>query len=697
MTEAKVRRERIGEVMLVAIDSPPVNALGRAVRACIAEALEAAEADPAVAAVVLAAEGRTFPAGADITEFGLPPAPPSLPDLCNRIESFPKPVVACLHGTALGGGFELALAAHWRLAAPGTRIGLPEVKLGLLPGAGGTVRTPRLAGAAAALDLMLSGRQVPAEEARGMGLIDAVVAEDPRGGAIAFAAELAARGLGVRPTREETGGLADAAGYLAAVAAARARVARSRVPSERRIVECVEAALLLPFEQALTLERDAFLDCMDTPESRALRHAFLAERRAAKVPELATGRARAVTRAGVVGGGTMGSGIAVALLDAGLPVVLAERDEAARAAAERRVAASYQRGVERGRITADEAAERRARLSTAADLGALSPCDLVIEAVVEDMEVKRDVLSRLDALLAPGAILASNTSYLDLDALAAATGRPGEVIGLHFFSPAQAMPLVEVVVGRATRPDTVATAFALARRLGKVAVRAGVTDGFIGNRVFSAYRAVAEFLLEDGAAVEEVDAAMRGAGFPLGPFEVQDLAGLDIGWARRKRLAPTRDPAARYVAIPDRLCEAGRFGQKTGRGYYLYPEGARQGVPDPEVAALVEGERARKGIVPRSFAAEEIRRRCLAAMANEGARLVGEGIALRPSDVDVVMLNGYGFPRHLGGPMRWADEAGLLLLRDDLRRWAAEDPFWTPAPLWDALIREGGSFSEMGA
>jgi 3-hydroxyacyl-CoA dehydrogenase len=306
------------------------------------------------------------------------------------------------------------------------------------------------------------------------------------------------------------------------------------------------------------------------------------------------------------------------------------------------------------------------------------------------------VFERLDGLLGRGAILASNTSYLDLDALAAATGRPGEVIGLHFFSPAQAMPLLEVVVGRATLPDTVATAFALARRLGKIAVRAGVTDGFIGNRVFSAYRAVAEFLIEDGAAVEDVDAAMREAGFPLGPFEVQDLAGLDIGWARRRRLAPTRDPAARYVAIPDRLCEAGRFGQKTGRGYYLYPEGARQGVPDPEVAALVAAERARKGIVPRSFGAEEIRRRCLAAMANEGARLVGEGIALRPSDVDVVMLNGYGFPRHLGGPMRWADETGLLLLRDDLRRWAAEDAFWTPAPLWDRLIREGGSFSEMG-
>lgn len=697
MTGGQVRRERAGEVLLIAIDSPPVNALGRAVRAGIAEALEAARTDPGIAAVVIAAEGRTFPAGADITEFGQPPAPPALPELCNLVEDFPKPVVACLHGTALGGGFELALAAHWRVAAPGTRIGLPEVKLGLLPGAGGTVRTPRLAGAAVALDLMLSGRQMPAEEARGAGLIDAVVTGDPRGGAIAFAAELGARGLGVRPTRGEGRGLADAAGFLAAVAAARARVAQSPVPSERRIVDCIEAALLLPFEQAQALERDAFLDCMDSPESRALRHAFLAERRAAKVPELAQGRAREVLRAGVVGGGTMGSGIAVALLDAGLPVVLAERDEAARAAAGRRVAASYERGVARGRITAAEAEERLARLATAADPAALAPCDLVIEAVVEDMEVKRDVLARLDRLLAPGAILASNTSYLDLDALAAATGRPGEVIGLHFFAPAQAMPLLEVVVGRATTPDTVATAFALARRLGKIAVRAGVADGFIGNRVFSAYRAVAEFLIEDGAAVEEVDAAMRGAGFPLGPFEVQDLAGLDIGWARRRRLAPTRDPALRYVAIPDRLCEAGRLGQKTGRGYYLYPDGARQGVPDPEVAAIVAGERARKGIVPRAFAAEEIRRRCLAAMANEGARLVDEGIALRPSDVDVVMLNGYAFPRHLGGPMRWADETGLLLLRDDLRRWAEADPFWRPAPLWDALIREGGSFSEMGA
>nr|MCU0911941.1 3-hydroxyacyl-CoA dehydrogenase [Paracoccaceae bacterium] len=441
--------------------------------------------------------------------------------------------------------------------------------------------------------------------------------------------------------------------------------------------------------------RDAFLDCLDTPEARALRHAFLAERRAGKVPELARGTARAVDRPGVVGGGTMGSGIAIALLDAGLPVILVERDEAARSAAEERIAASYARGTARRRITEEEAARRLARLETATDLATLAACDLVIEAVVEEMEVKHATFAALDRTLAPGAILASNTSYLDLDAIAGATARPEGVIGLHFFSPAQAMPLLEVVVGRATSADAVATGFALARRLGKIAVRAGVADGFIGNQVFSAYRLVAETLLEDGASVEGIDSAMRGAGFPLGPFQVQDLAGLDIGWARRKRLAATPDPGRRYVAIPDRLCEAGRFGQKTGAGYYRYPEGSREGVSDPEVAAVVEAERAAKGIVPRRIGADEIRRRCLAAMANEGARLVEEGVALRPSDVDVVMMNGYGFPRVLGGPMQWADETGLLLLRDDLRRWAEADPFWTPAPLWDRLVREGGSFGEM--
>ena len=693
----RVTRTDSGHVAVLTIEHPPVNALSHAVRSGLKHQVEACAGDPEVAAIVIIGGGSTFPAGADITEFGRPPEPPILPDLCNRIEAFPKPVVACLTGTALGGGFEVALAAHWRLAAEGARIGLPEVKLGLLPGAGGTLRTPRLAGAEAALNLMLSGRPVSAARAREMGLIDAVLADNPLTGAVAFAADLAERRTGPRPTREVRTGLADPRSYLGAVAAARARTTGSRVPSERRIVDCVEAALLLPVDQALALERDAFLDCLDTPEARALRHAFLAERRAGKVPELAQGTARAVARPGVVGGGTMGSGIAIALLDAGLPVLLAERDEAARAAAEERIAASYARGTARGRITEAEAAGRLARLETVTDLTALAPCDLVIEAVVEEMEVKRDTFAALDRALAPGAILASNTSYLDLDEIASATGRPGQVIGLHFFSPAQAMPLLEVVVGRATAADTVATGFALARRLGKVAVRAGVADGFIGNRVFSAYRLVAEMLLEDGASVADVDAAMRGAGFPLGPFQVQDLAGLDIGWARRKRLAATRNPARRYVAIPDRLCEAGRFGQKTGRGYYLYPEGSREGQPDPEVAAVIEAERAAKGIVPRRIGAEEIRRRCLAAMANEGARLIEEGVALRPSDVDVVMMNGYGFPRFLGGPMRWADEAGLLMVREDLRRWAADDPFWAPAALWDRRVRESGAFSEMEA
>ncbi len=686
------------------IDNPPVNVLGQALRAALAEAIAAAAADPGVRAVVISARGRSFPAGADITEFGKPPVPPRLPEVCNRIEACPKPVVAAMHGTALGGGLELALAAHYRVGLESLRIGFPEVTLGLVPGAGGTQRMPRIAGAAAALELMQSGQPVPARAAEAMGVIDLVV-PDPAPGeeaaaavrraAADFARGLLAEGLGPRPTSMRAEGFADPAAYAAAVAAARARPAPSHLPAAARIADCVEAALLLPFEAGLAFERAAFEDLMATEAAQGLRHAFLAERRAARVPELAAASPRRVEVVGIVGGGLMGAGIAAAALTAGLGVVLVERDEAALDKGLARIAEIKERAIEKGRLTSAGFEAEWARLIGTTEMAAMAGVDLAIEAVFEEFEVKAGVFRALDAVLRPGAVLATNTSYLDVDALAAVTGRPADVVGLHFFSPAHVMKLVEVVVGRATAPDAVATGFALARRMGKIAVRSGVTDGFIGNRILSAYRTATDFLLEDGATPYAIDAAMRAFGFPLGPYQVLDLAGLEISWARRKRLAPTRDPAARYVAVGDRLCERGWFGQKAGRGYYRYDRG-RTGEEDPEVLALIDAERAAKGIIPRAIAADEIRARALAAMVNEGARLLEEGIALRPSDIDVVMLHGYGFPRWRGGPMRWADHTGLRSLRRDLMTFAAAEPeFWTPAPLLLDLVGNGRSFADL--
>jgi 3-hydroxyacyl-CoA dehydrogenase len=709
MAEAAARVVRVSDedgLRFLEIDNPPVNALGQAVRAALDAAIAAAAADPAVRAVVLCAAGRTFPSGADITEFGKPPVPPLLPAVLDAVEACPKPVVAALHGTALGGGLELALAAHYRVGLDSLRLGFPEVTLGLVPGAGGTQRMPRIAGAAHALRLMQSGQPVAAREGEAMGLLDLVASDPGPGGDPAAAVRLAAaefargllsEGLGPRPTSARTEGLADPAAYVAAVAAARSQPVPAHLPAAGRVADCVEAALLLPFEAGLAFERAAFEDLVSTEAAQGLRHAFLAERRAARVPELATGRPRTVEVIGIVGGGLMGAGIAAAALSAGLGVVLVERDEASLDRGLARIAEIKERAVEKGRLSAEAFRDEWARLIGTTDMGAMAGVDLAVEAVFEDFEVKSGVFRTLDSVLRPGAILATNTSYLDVDALAAATSRPADVVGLHFFSPAHIMRLLEVVVGRATSADVVATAFALAKRMGKIAVRSGVTDGFIGNRILAAYRTATDFLLEDGATPYTIDAAMRSYGFPLGPYEVLDLAGLEISWARRKRLAAGRDPAARYVAIGDRLCERGWFGQKTGRGYYRYDQG-RKGAEDPEVLALIEAERAAKGIVPRAVGAAEIQARALAAMANEGARLLEEGIALRPSDIDVVLLHGYGFPRWRGGPMRAADHAGLLTIRRNLLTYAAAEPeFWAPAPLLLDLVKNGRTFADLDA
>jgi 3-hydroxyacyl-CoA dehydrogenase len=689
-----------GNVLVVSIDHPPVNALSVDVRQGLVEAIDAAQADPAVAAVLIVGAGRNFIAGADIREFGKPPLPPLLPTVCNRIEACTKPVVAALHGAALGGGLEIALAAHYRLAVRGAKLGLPEVQLGLLPGAGGTQRTPRLIGAAPALDLMLSGRHVRAEEALSLGLIDRLGGtDDVLGEGLAYARELLAAQAGVRPTRAAgalAGGEAEAS--RAAIEAARKETAaRSRgLFSPMKIIEAVEGALTLPFDEGLALERKLFVECLESPQRAGLVHAFFAEREVAKAPETKAATARAVATIGIVGGGTMGAGIAVAVLDAGLPVTMIERDDEALARGRGHIERVYDGLAAKGRIKPEAKAAALARFSGSTSYDALARVDLVIEAVFEDMAVKKAVFAELDRVCKPGAVLATNTSYLDIDEIANVTSRPTDVIGLHFFSPANVMKLLEIVVPARVSADVVATAFELAKALRKVPVRAGVCDGFIGNRLLAVYRTAADYLMEDGASPYQIDRAMREFGYPMGPYQVVDLAGGDIGWAARKRRAPTRDPRMRYVEIADRLCERGWFGQKTGRGFYLYEPGSRNGKPDPEVEAIVEAERLRVGVAARSFTDEEIVRRLMCAVINEAANVVREGIALRPLDVDVALIYGYGFPRYRGGPMKYADMLGLPNVLAELERLSQEDAFfWRPSPLIVELVARGADFSSL--
>ena len=695
--DSVVQRELHGRVLLVTIDNPPVNALSAKVRAGLLAAIEAADADSQVGAVVLAGRGRNFIAGADIREFGKPAVPPSLPEVCDAIESSEKPVIAAIAGAALGGGLEVAMSAHFRLAVPGAKLGLPEVALGLLPGSGGTQRLPRLIGAGMALDLMLSGRHIDPAKAKAAGLVDRVVeAGDVAAAGLSYANELLAAGTPIRRTRDAQG-LADREAAQAAIDAARSTAAKARgLLSPGKIVDAVQAALDLPFEQGMAKERELFIECLNSPQRAGLVHAFFAEREAAKSPETRSATPRPVHSVGVVGGGTMGAGITVAVLDAGLPVVMIERDDEALARGRANVEKVYDGLIAKGRMSADAKAAVMARYSGSTSYDALAKVDLVIEAVFEEMSVKKAVFAELDRVCKPGAVIGTNTSYLDIDEIAASISRPEDVVGLHFFSPANIMKLLEIVVPAKVSPDVVATAFALAGKLRKVPVRAKVCDGFIGNRILAVYRQAADYMMEDGASPYQIDKALRDFGFAMGPFQVSDLAGGDIGWATRKRRAATRDPNARYVQIADRICERGWFGQKTGRGYYLYPQGSRAGVPDPEVEAIITAERERAGVTPRSFTDEQIVRRYLAAMVNEGANVVYEGIALRPLDVDVTFVHGYGFPRWRGGPMKYADSVGLAQILADIKEFAKEDPmFWKPSPLLEDLVARGADFDSL--
>lgn len=693
-----VQTRREGAILVATISNPPVNALGADVRRGLLKAAEQADADPEVRALLLVGAGRGFIAGADIREFGKPPVPPSLPEVCNRIEACGKPVIAAIHGPALGGGLEIAMAAHYRLAMPDAKLGLPEVQLGLMPGSGGTQRAPRLMGLRPALDLMLTGRHIGAAEALEAGLVDRLgEGSDALAAGLAYAQQL----LASRATVRRTGAsslAADTEGaraVLKEVAAETAKKSRGLF-SPLKIVEAVEAGLDLPFEEALRNERQLFLQCIDSPQRAGLIHAFFAEREVVKAPETRSAQPRPLASIGVVGGGTMGAGIAVAVLDAGLPVTMVERDDASIARGRANVEKVYDGLVKRGRMTPEAKAAVMARFQGSTSYADLAQVDLAIEAVFEDLEVKKAVFAELDRACKAGAVLATNTSYLDIDAIATSISRPQDVIGLHFFSPANIMKLLEIVVPAQVAADVVATAFELAKKLKKVPVRAGVCDGFIGNRILAKYRQAADYLMEDGASPYEIDDAVRAFGYPMGPYQVSDLAGGDIGWATRKRRAATRDPRARYVQIADRLCERGWFGQKTGRGYYLYPEGARTGTPDAEVLGIVAAERERAGVKPRRFSAEEIMRRYMAAMINEGANVVREGIALRPLDVDVTFLYGYGFPRYRGGPMKYADTIGLDRVLADVREFAQEDPlFWKPSPLLVDLVAQGRNFDSL--
>ncbi len=637
-----------GGVATVILSNPPVNALNHAIRQGLADAVRQLEADPDVRAVVLTGAGGSFIAGADIREFGQPPREPHLPDVVRMLDGVTKPWVAAIEGVALGGGLEVALGCSHRIAAPDAKLGLPEVNLGIIPGAGGTVLLPRVIPADRALDMIAGGKPVAAKTAHEVGLVDRIAEGDLMEAARAFALEAA--GDERRPSLMERPAIppGDPEAFEAQKARVRAKARGQNSPTAA--ILAVERALGMDAAGAFAAERAAFEALRDSEQAAALRHVFFAERSVSRIDRAQGAVPRPLDRIGVVGGGTMGAAISAACLLAGLPAVLVERDASAAQAAHGRVIDILDASEKRGLVS--EAARKVAgdALVATEDFAALRDCDLIVEAVFEDMELKRAVFADLDAVARADAVLASNSSYLDLDALAQGTADPARVIGLHFFSPAHVMKLLELVVTRDAAPDVLATGLAFGKRLRKITVPAGVCDGFIGNRVLAAYRQEADFMLEEGALPHEIDAAMRGFGYPMGLYQVSDLSGLDIAWAMRRRQEATRDPAARYSEIADRLCEAGRLGRKTGRGWYDYSED-EAGRIDPWVTELIAAESARKGIARHSFDADRIMARLLSVMQAEGERLLAEGIAASPEAIDVVMVAGYGFPRWRGGPM----------------------------------------------
>ncbi|HET9488877.1 MAG TPA: 3-hydroxyacyl-CoA dehydrogenase NAD-binding domain-containing protein [Methylomirabilota bacterium] len=685
-----VSLERRGRVAVLTVDNPPVNALSQHVRLGLRDGLRQAGGDAAVAAIVLACAGRTFIAGADITEFGKPPQEPLLGEVLDAIEQSAKPVVAAIHGTALGGGLEVAMTCHWRVGLRTARLGQPEVKLGLLPGAGGTQRLPRLVGVEKALSMIVGGDPIGGEEAHRLGLLDELVEGDLTGAAVAFAERVVAEGRPLRRVRDLDDKLTAARGKPELFADFRKSVARQtrgfRAPEA--CIKAVEGALRLPFAQGLARERELFVELLNSPESKAQRYFFFAERESAKIPDVPPDTpTRTIGKVAVIGAGTMGGGIAMNFANVGIPVTVVEvaRDVLDRGLGI--VRKNYEATASRGRLTGADVERRMGLIRGSVDFADVADADLVIEAVFEEMPLKKEVFARLDKVAKPEAVLATNTSTLDVNEIGAATRRPESVIGTHFFSPANVMRLLEVVRGARTSKTTIATAMAVGRRIGKVPVLVGVCHAFVGNRMLHQRGREAERLLLEGALPQQVDKVLYDFGFPMGPFAMGDLAGLDVGWRARKARG-TRAPVA------DRLCEMGRFGQKTGSGFYRYEGSDRTPRPDPEVERLI-GEIARQeGVTRRQVPDTEILERLLYPMVNEGAKILEEGIAIRASDIDVIWIYGYGWPVYRGGPMYWADQTGLKVIRDrmlELERRTGDER-WRPAALLSRLADQSAGF-----
>ena len=691
-----------GDVAVITMNNPPVNGLGHATRLGLTDGLAKASSDPSVKAIVITGAGKAFSGGADIKEFGSPKAlaEPNLLSVILAVENSAKPVVAAMHSVAMGGGLELALGCHYRIAAPGTSIALPEVKLGLIPGAGGTQRLPRVLGVETALNMIVSGEPVKSEllaQQPGQKLFDKMSAspESLMDDALAFARSVTdARPLPLVRNLPCKHPLGDA--YF--------QFARNMVkgmaknfPAPAKCIDVVESATKKKFDDGMAYEREIFTALMFTPESRALRHLFVAERAASKIPDVPEDtQKREIKSVAVIGAGTMGGGIAMNFLNAGMPVKILEMKQDALDRGIATIRKNYESQVKRGKLKQDKFDQRMGLLSTTLDYGDLKGADLVIEAVFEEMGVKQKVFEALDAVMKPGAILASNTSTLDVDQIAAFTKRPQDVVGMHFFSPANVMKLLEVVRGKQTGKDVLGTVMALAKKIKKTAVVSGVCDGFIGNRMIEQYSRQAGFLLDEGATPQQVDRAIEKFGFAMGPFRMGDLAGNDIGWAIRKRRSQER-PNMLYSRTADKLCELGRFGQKTGAGWYDYQAGKRDAIPSPLVEKMIVDHRKELGIEPRKIADDEIVQRLVYALVNEGAHIVQDGIASRASDIDMVYLTGYGFPMHRGGPMMYADQVGLFNVVQAMKRFQQnprdDAKFWEPAPLLAKLAAEGKTFT----
>jgi 3-hydroxyacyl-CoA dehydrogenase len=697
-----VHYETRGNVALLTVDNPPVNPLSSGVRQGLYDGISNALADDAIEAVVVTGAGRAFIAGADISEFGGGAGQGvGLAEALEMMEGSTKPIVAAINGTAFGGGLEVALCCDYRVASPSAPVGLPEVKLGLLPGAGGTQRLPRLIGAEKALGFILSGDPIPAPEAKALGIVDEVIDGDIVEGAIAFAGQVLADGGTTRKIRDETDKVRADRGNGQIFADARAMAARrmrGRFAPEM-IIQCVEAAVNLDdFDAGLKVEQECFGKCMAHPQRAALIHVFFSEREVAKVPDVPRDTpTAAIERAAVIGCGTMGGGITMSFVNVGIPVTVLEMSDEALEKGLGVIKRNYDIQVQRGRMSEADVTARMGLISGTTSYDDLAKADIIVEAVYENLDLKAEIFGKLDSVAKPGAILASNTSGLDIDRMAAATGRPEAVIGMHFFSPANVMRLVEVVRGADSNPETIATVMKLGRTLNKIAVLSGNAPGFIGNRMLGQYTRQAGEIILQGATPYQVDSVINGFGMPMGPFQMADLVGLDLGWRARQLAGVAPEDVPLTARVPDKLCELGRFGQKTSRGYYIYPEGSRAGQPDPEVVEIVQQTSAELGIERREISDEEVLKRCLYPLINEGARILADGIALRPCDIDIVYINGYGFPEVTGGPMFWADQQGLDNMVADLKRFGelyGGDAF-EPAPLLEKLVAEGRNFASL--